>query len=493
MTTRRPNIVFILSDDQGPWAMGCAGNSEIETPNLDRLAATGMRFENFFCASPVCSPARATLLTGRIPSQHGVHDWIAVGDTTAKYEPAGNGEKIEYLKNQIGYTDLLSAAGYRCGMSGKWHLGDTHHRQKSFEYWEVHAKGGGPYFNAPMIRNGEVYEESGYVTDVITDNALRWLEEQKPSADAPFYLSVHYTAPHSPWSRENHPADLYDRYYNDCPFQSVPENLSPPEWVRHLSIPVETAEQRRAHLSGYYAAVTGMDRNIGRLIDWLEANDLRDDTMIVFTSDNGMNMGHHGVYGKGNATYPLNMFEESVKVPFIVSDPSLVAQGTVNSDLVSQYDFMPTLLDYVAVDNPMGEALPGKSFADVLRGRELKADSHIVVFDEYGPVRMIRNREWKYVHRFNDGPNELYDLRHDPAEQHNLSENVDYHTVEGDLHERLTEWFSQYVDPERDGANEFVTGSGQLGLCGSDLEERPAFSSSRVDKILGEKKESDGR
>ena len=341
-----------------------------------------------------------------------------------------------------------------------------------------------------MIRNGEVYEESAYVTDVITDNALRWLEEQK-SDDSPFYLSVHYTAPHAPWSRDNHPSDLYDGYYNDCPFKSVPEDLSPPEWVRYLSIPVETAEQRRAHLSGYYAAVTGMDRNIGRLMDWLEANGLRDDTMIVFTSDNGMNMGHHGVYGKGNATFPLNMFEESVKVPFIVSNPFRVAQGTVNSDLVSQYDFMPTLLDYVDVDNPLSKELPGRSFADRLRGAETKDDSHIVVFDEYGPVRMIRNRDWKYVHRFNRGPNELYDLRNDPAEQCNLVGNVDYHTVESELHEHLTEWFSRYVHPERDGTNELVTGSGQLGLCGADAEGRQAFSSARVESILGDMKESE--
>ena len=110
----RPNVIFILSDDQGPWAMGCAGNDEIETPNLDRLAATGMRFDNFFCASPVCSPARATLLTGRIPSQHGVHDWLAAGNTVAKYEPARSGELTEYLRGQPGYTDFLAGAGYRC-------------------------------------------------------------------------------------------------------------------------------------------------------------------------------------------------------------------------------------------------------------------------------------------------------------------------------------------------------------------------------------------
>ena len=477
------NVLFILSDDQGPWAMGCAGNSEIETPNLDRLAATGMRFENFFCASPVCSPARATLLTGRIPSQHGVHDWIAAGDTIAKYEPARNGELIEYLKDQPGYTDLLSAAGYHCGISGKWHLGDSHHSQKSFEYWAVHAKGGGPYFNAPMIKNGEAYEEPAYVTDVITDNALRWLDEQETD-ERPFYLSVHYTAPHSPWSRENHPADVYDHYYNDCPFESIPDGLPTPEWVQYLSIPVETPEKRREYLSGYYAAVTAMDRNIGRLIDWLEDRGLREETLIVFTSDNGMNMGHHGVYGKGNATFPMNMFEESVKVPFIVSNPTCVPQASVNSNLVSQYDFMPTLLEYVGIENPQADQLPGKSFAGVLRRAETAADSHIVVFDEYGPVRMIRNWRWKYVHRYAYGHNELYDLRNDPAEAHNLSGNANYNSVEDGLRTRLAKWFSQYVHPQCDGANEIVTGSGQLGLCGANADGRQAFSTGRVTSIL---------
>lgn len=176
-----PNLLFILSDDQGCWAMRCAGNREMRTPNLDRLAATGVRFDNFFCASPVCSPARASILTGRIPSRHGVHDWIRAGSTTAKYEPERGGQLIEYLKGQPGYTDYLAAAGYVCGISGKWRLGDSHHAQKGLSFCEVHAKGGGPYYNAPMIRDGEVCEEPRYVTDVITDNALRFLEEQKGS------------------------------------------------------------------------------------------------------------------------------------------------------------------------------------------------------------------------------------------------------------------------------------------------------------------------
>ena len=144
----QPNIVFILSDDQGPWAMGCAGNTEIRTPNLDRLAASGIRFENFFCTSPVCSPARASLLTGRIPSQHGIHDWIREGNTGQN--------AVEYLAGQLAYTEILADNGYTCGMSGKWHLGDSYRPQKSFSHWYVHERGGGPYYDVPMIRQGEL-------------------------------------------------------------------------------------------------------------------------------------------------------------------------------------------------------------------------------------------------------------------------------------------------------------------------------------------------
>ena len=143
--------------------MGCSGNEEIITPNLDKLAAEGMRFENFFCASPVCSPARASLLTGRIPSQHGVHDWIR--DDNKKQED------IEYLAGQTAYTDILAQEGYVCGLSGKWHLGKSSVPQKSFTHWFAHKSGGGPYYGAPFYREGRLVYEPGYVTDVITDDA----------------------------------------------------------------------------------------------------------------------------------------------------------------------------------------------------------------------------------------------------------------------------------------------------------------------------------
>ncbi len=460
-TQQRPNIVVILTDDQGPWAMGCAGNKEIRTPHLDALAQRGMVLDNLFCVSPVCSPARASLLTGRIPSRHGVHDWLRAGNSTV--ETDNSGRLVEYLQGMQGYSDILADAGYACGISGKWHLGDAHHAQKGFTYWEVHAKGGGPYYGAPMIRDGEVYTEERYVTDVITDNALRFLDE-RPS-DKPFYLSVHYTAPHSPWDRDNHPAELYDSYFSSCPFTSTPDE-DPHPW-QNRTAPLGYGEARRGILSGYFAAVTAMDAGVGRVLAGLDEMGLREDTLVFFTSDNGMNMGHHGVWGKGNGTFPLNMYDTSVKVPGIISHPARIPEGVRLDAMVSHYDFLPTLLDYLGIANPIEERLPGASFARLLTDPAAgAARDDVVVYDEYGPVRMIRTREWKYVHRYPYGPNELYDLSGDPEERVNLAGDAGQAARVRELRSRLRQWFAVYVDPDRDGSREPVTGFGQIGPVG---------------------------
>jgi len=430
-------------------------------------------------------------MTGRIPSAHGVHDWLRTGNTIAKYEREGEGTMIEYLAGMPGYTDYLAGAGYVCGMSGKWHLGDCHHPQKSFSFWEVHAKGGGPYYNAPMVTSGEAYEEPRYVTDAITDNALRFLEEwaaQGVGAGSmgaeghmgrmggrPFYLSVHYTAPHSPWGREHHPPEIFNDYYENCPFDSVPNLLKPPEWVRKLRIPVDDAETRRIYLSGYFAAVTAMDANIGRLLDRLYEMGLREETLVCFMSDNGMNMGHHGVHGKGNGTTPLNMFEESVKIPCIISHPGRIPEAKTCSELLSQYDFMPTLLDYVGIENPQAGSLPGISFVPLLLGKSSSGREHVVVYDEYGPVRMVRTRDWKYVHRYQEGPNELYDLKADPTALTNLVSEPGCASVVEEMRLRLEDWFARFGDPGRDGSELPVTGDGQGGLVGPENPDGARF------------------
>ena len=473
----RPNIIFILSDDQGYWAMGCAGNGEIRTPNLDRLAATGLHFENFFCASPVCSPARATILTGRIPSQHGIHDFLRAGNSPVEQDHQG--EVIEYLAGQPAYTETLVAQGYSCGLSGKWHMGHSHQPQKGFTFWNVHALGAGPYYNAPMIQAGDIYRPEGYVSDVITNNALDFLAAQQAGAE-PFCLHVHYTAPHAPWDRHEHPPELYDDYFNHCSFDSAPNLPVHPQQLYKPDQVGRNEAERRAVLSGYYAAVTAMDANIGRLLDWLEENGLRENTLIVFSSDNGMSMGHHGIYGKGNGTFPPNMFDTAVKVPTLMSRPGHVPQGQVCRALLSHYDIAPTLLDYLGFDQTMGQDLPGQSFAGLLRGQAELEREAVVVYDEYGPTRMIRTQEWKYIHRYPYGPHELYHLAADPDEADNLIDSQAHQTMRADLLGRLETWFVRYVDPMLDGAHEAVMGRGQLDLAGPQSEGRKRFGDDLV-------------
>lgn len=460
---KKPNVVFILSDDQGYWSLGCTGNKEVITPNIDKLAEDGMLFNNFFCASPVCSPARASLLTGCIPSQHGVHDWLR--DDNEKQAA------IEYLAGQYSYTKALSENGYECALSGKWHMGASHKVQQGFTHWFCHKSGGGPYYGAPIYKDGVLYREERYVTDAITDDAVEFLDSRKDN-DTPFCLYVGYTAPHSPWLN-NHPKEYTD-LYKDCPFESVPHlhDLHPDR----ISLTDNVAKNERDNLIGYFAAITAMDAGIGRILNKIDEMGLSEDTLVVFTADNGFSCGHHGFWGKGNATFPINMYEESVKVPFIARHPGHIPAGTVCDALVSAYDYMPTLLDYLDVKPSDNGNRPGTSFAPALRGEDFQQHDEVVVLDEYGPNRMIRDRRFKYVTRYPYGPNELYDLENDPGETKNLLKEGGFEDLAQDMRIRLERWFAKYVNPEIDGAKEAVFGSGQIGLAGLWGNGEPAHS-----------------
>ena len=176
-----------------------------------------------------------------------------------------------------------------------------------------------------------------------------------------------------------------------------------------------------------------MDLNVGRILEKLEGLGLREDTLIIFSSDNGYSCGHHGFWHKGNGTFPLNMYENSVKVPFIMSHPGGLPQGRVTEAMASQYDFMPTLLDYLGLEMPGDPLRPGRSFRPALLGETDDAQDEVVIFDEYGPVRMIRTQEWKYVHRYPYGPHELYDLVNDPDERKEpRRRKIEKRTGEGD-------------------------------------------------------------
>lgn len=479
MKQEKPNILFILTDDQGAWAMRCAGNTDIHTPNLDRIASQGYRFENFFCASPVCSPARASLLTGRIPSAHGVQDWIRSGNLDRdglkkeiREDPYYLCEEkpIQYLEGMLTYTDVLKENGYTCALSGKWHLGDSMTPQHGFDKWFTIGRGGCYYNKTDIVENGEISFENRYITNVITDKALSYLEEFR-TQDNPFYLSVHYTAPHSPWEEDQHPGE-YIEMYRDCGFTATPDLPVHPNQIP--SAPSGTGEVRKSLLRGYYAAITAMDADVGRLLDKLEALGIAEDTIVMFMADNGMNMGHHGIWGKGNGTFPFNMYDTAVKVPFLVSWPGHYPSGVVCRRMCSQYDFFQTLLDMVGIRRQLPDGLPGRSFADVFDGNTEKAGA-VVVYDEYGPTRMIRTEEWKYICRSPYGPDELYHLSEDPEENNNLSADPEYAALINRMYIQLTRWFYTYADPAMDASREGVTGYGQLCRPGIYADRRNVF------------------
>lgn len=465
-----PNILIIMSDDQGPWAMRCAGTPELITPAIDRLAEEGMRFQNFFCASPVCSPARASFLTGRIPSQHGIHDWLKSGNIEDEEGVtwAGKDRPIEYLAGQMAFSDVLAASGYVCGFCGKWHLGASGRPQKSHTYWCAHSIGGDSYTNYLIFdNNSAMTRQTQYITDLFTDRALDFLEKYG-QGPAPFCLSVHYTAPHEPWLRNEQPPEVW-KLYDDCKFASLPVLPAHP-WRGWDPTPAE----RREAQQGYFTTITAMDAAIARLLSKLDSLGIAGETLVFFTSDNGFNLGHHGVAGKGNGTFPLNMFEESVKVPFIARCPGQIRAGAISTDLVSQYDFMPTILDYLGLENPATATFPGRSFAPSLRG-DKGGHNAVFVCDEYGPVRMIRERDWKYVHRYPYGPHELYGLAEDPQEKNNLVDDPRYSEILERLRGKLEAWYLQYVDPARDGARQPVQGNGQIDVIGPKNQGRTAF------------------
>ena len=457
-----PNILFILSDDQGPWAAGCYGNEEIRTANIDRLAGEGLLFKNFFCTSPVCSPARASILTGKLPSQHGVHDWIRDGNMPPS--------AVGYLEGMRSYSDVLAEKGWVCGLTGKWHLGDSLKPQHGFSSWFCHRKGSGSYVDQPMIRNGVLEDTKGYVTDVITDEALKFIESKQ---GVPFYLSVHYTAPHSPWT--GHPEEIVGSY-EECQFLSCPQEARHP-WAGPLT---RLSHGNREHLKGYFAAVTAMDANIGRILGKLEQLGLRETTLVIFTSDNGFSCGHHGFWGKGNGTFPINMYENSVKIPMVVSHPGVIPGGRRTEAMMSQYDLFPTLVDYLGLSQKEKYQGPGSSFKKVWQGDTDEVREDVVVYDEYGPVRMIRTPEWKYIHRYPFGVHELYNLTRDPEEKNNRIDDSACTSVVQELRQRLSRWFERHVDSVRDGSRLPVSGSGQLFRIDGQRFGEECFSSDRI-------------
>lgn len=440
--TDRPHILVIMSDDHGQWAAGCYGNSELHTPTLDYLATTGVRMANAFTPTPVCSPARASFFTGRLPSQHGLHDYLQETEESVKQHI--------WMADEVTLAELLSASGYKTGLVGKWHCGQGEQRQPGFDYWFSLGPGQGGHRGPHTYwDNDQPVELTGYKSTIVTDHALEFL--RTCNGETPFFLFVGYTATHSPWL--NHPERLIVPY-RTCTFKDIPNDITYPFGRLTRGPRPQNRLNRHELLAQYYGAVSEIDEQVGRILDYLDGHELRENTLIVYVADHGLNCSHHGIWGKGNATRPLNMLEESIRIPLIFNCPSRLYPGQVRAEFVDHCDLFQTLLN--CADVTLSKELleerryPGRSFKPLLEGTGLPTWK-TEVFGEYGNVRMIRTRTHKLIRRYPDGPCELFDLLADPRETINLFSAPEQQPLVQELTTHLNAFFSQYEDPIKTG------------------------------------------
>ncbi len=423
----RPNILFVLTDDQAPTATGHTGHPHLRTPNIDRLFQEGAELRNSFVTTPVCSPSRAGLMTSRYSTELGILDWI---------HPRRESQ-LGLDPKWVTWPTLLSNAGYTTGLVGKWHLGTAdrfHPTQMGYQYFMGFREGGTRPENPTLEVDGKPTEFDGLTTDILTDHAIGFVRRNR---SGPFALSLHYRAPHSPWL----PVAEEDWQ----PYSKLDPQLPDPE-IPHL----DTKKLKRMTRE-YLASVTSIDRNMGRLLSVLDELDIAGNTVVIFTSDHGYNLGHHGIWYKGNAQWQLtklppqrwpgipprqrpNLYDQSLRVPTAIRWPGTVPPGTVIEHTITNLDWYPTLLAIAEVPQP-SHTIRGRDFCSLLRGRDIPWDNDI--YCEYSmrhgattDMRAYRTPQWKLmIDLHNTGREELYDLAADPAEQSNLSSSEDPRVV----------------------------------------------------------------
>ena len=408
-TKKRPNVVMFMTDDHGAWTLGSYGCRQMHTPNIDALAAGGARFDRAYACTPVCSPSRMTWITGRLPATHTVQDWLVPEDSFGDKSPA-------WLDGHPTYSEILAKNGYTLGMCGKWHMGRDDQTQRGFSYWATVPGGGGPFKDVEFVKNGQRVKTTGFKTDRVGDFALEFLDQQR-GKENPFYLLVPFYAPHTPYDYQ---PEEYRAHYNNSGFACYPRGEAHPWANRGL----RSHMNKRESMQSYSALITGADANVGRIVKRLEEMGVRDDTLVIFTADQGWNAGQHGFWGKGNGTWPFNMYEESIRVPLIWNHPGRIKPGSVPRQMVSSYDYFPTILDYLGVAAPPDPKRVGRSYAPVLRGRNPRWENRL--YFEYSYVRGLRTGNMKLVQRTGEWPSELYDLEADPGETRNRIDDPAY-------------------------------------------------------------------
>lgn len=485
----RPNIVFVFSDDHATQAISAYGGRLAEiapTPHLDRIAAEGMLFQRCMVTNSICGPSRATILTGKYSHKNGFFQ----------------NEATEFDGSQQTFPKLLQAAGYETALIGKWHLGST---PTGFDHWEI-LPGQGSYYNPDFINAEGKYQMTGYVSEIITEKAKTWLSEQRDK-EKPFILMVQHKAPHRAWDPAPkyltafddveipEPDTLFDNYSGrgtaaaeqdmsiektmtmgrdlkvkelddtgdfvrrgygrlneeqaalwDAAYQPkndafLAANLSGKDLVRW---------KYQRYLKDYLRCIKSVDDSVGELREFLEENGLTENTVFIYSSDQGFYLGEHGWFDK------RFMFDESYRTPLLVSWPEVIAPGSVNGDLVSNLDFAQTFLDIAGAEIP-GD-MQGASLVPILKG-ETPGDwrkTHYYHYYEYPGWHMVHRHEgvydgrYKLMNFYDLGEWELYDLETDPNEMQNQYSNRDYAEVVRRLHVELESLREKYEVPENE-------------------------------------------
>lgn len=468
---KRPNILILFSDDHALQAISAYGSPYIKTPNIDRLAKEGAVYQNMFCTNSLCAPSRATLLTGKYSHKNGHRDNLTKFDA-----------------GQPMYPKYLQAAGYQTGWIGKWHLEAT---PQYFDYWSV-LPGQGAYYNPDFIEmGGKTVRQEGYATDVITEKALHWLDQDRDPSK-PFCLVIGHKCPHRNWQPDttdlrafDHvkfplPKSFYDAYEGRIAAKrqdmTVTKTMRLKEdlkvdagndaFVKRMNLAQRkawltyydqvTADFKKQNLSGqaldqwkyqrymqdYLGTLLSLDRNVGKVLDYLDKKGLTENTLVVYSSDQGFYLGEHGWFDK------RFMYEESHHMPMLIRYPKRIKAGTIDRAIHNNTDFAPTILQEAGLSVPAD--MQGQSFFS--KKTRKSTYYHYYEYPAEHSVQThfgIRTDRFKLIRFYKDGEFwELYDLQKDPEEMNNLYGKPAYQKVQKQLTADLKQLIRQYDDTE---------------------------------------------
>lgn len=457
----RPNIVLILTDDHASHAISAYGSVVNKTPRIDEIADNGRRLDNAFCTNALCAPSRASILTGTHSHINGVRTLVTPIDAS-----------------QPTFITQLKAAGYRTGLIGKWHMGEgSAHNPQGFDRWAV-LRDQGEYFDPQILTEEGVEIIEGYATDLITDLSLQWVESLDPGE--PWCLLIHHKAPHRSWEPDEAHQGMYTdpiavpaTFTDDYSTRSfaakhavmrVADDLKPEDLKQEPPAELEgdalALWKYQRYMEDYLSCVASVDDNVGRVIDWLRERGEYDNTLLMYTSDQGFFLGDHGWFDK------RFMYDEAIRMPLVVSYPARISAGTPIKSMVTNVDFAQTILDAAGVEpHPR---MQGNSFWPQLTDapEQVEQDAVYYRYWEHDDVNHsvlahygVRTETHKLIYFYNDGLGipgtgpavyppewEMYDLVADPQELRNVADDESYAEIRGQLQRRLWELQQHFGD-----------------------------------------------